>query len=134
VSNEGYLLEYYFGSSVAVEKLQREGGGAVQRRRLELPTSCICEAGGALRWQLELPTSWHKGGGAVRLEGEANLPERSQVCLFTSFKCLLTMTDLMSQKIATCNIDGVNLTKEFSNLASNIRCKLKCIHNRINNI
>jgi hypothetical protein len=34
----------------------REGGGAVRRR------------------QLELPTSWREGGGAVRLKGEIDLP------------------------------------------------------------
>jgi hypothetical protein len=47
--------------------------GAVQRR-LELPTSYICEVGGAVRRRLELPTSWREGGGAVVLEGEENLP------------------------------------------------------------
>jgi hypothetical protein len=50
-----------------------EGRGVVRRRRLELPTSCIREGGGAVRW-LELPTSWPRGGGAMRLEREANLP------------------------------------------------------------
>jgi hypothetical protein len=37
----------------------------------------------------------------------------------------------VTKNSATCIIDGVNLKK--SKLASNIRCKLKCIHNRIKN-
>jgi hypothetical protein len=74
---------------------RREGGGAV-RWQLELPTSCIHEVGGAVRWWLKLPTSWREGGGAVRLEGEENLPYRSRVCLFTSFECLLTMAALIN--------------------------------------
>jgi hypothetical protein len=42
------------------------------------------------------------------------------------------MTELMSQKTAICIIDDVNIIKEFSKLASDIRCKLKYIYNRIN--
>jgi hypothetical protein len=49
-------------------------GGAMVRRRLELPTSYIREGGGVVRWRLELPTSWREGGGATRLERETNLP------------------------------------------------------------
>jgi hypothetical protein len=48
--------------------------------------------------RLELPTSWREGGGAVRLEGEANLPYQSQICLFMSSKYLLTMADLILRK------------------------------------
>jgi hypothetical protein len=44
----------------------------VQWWRLELPTSWH-EGGGAVQRRLELPTSWHEGGGAVWHEGEANL-------------------------------------------------------------
>jgi hypothetical protein len=66
------------------------------RRRLELSTSCIREGAGVVRWWLELPTSWHEGGGAVRLEGEVNLPYRSRVYLFTSSECLLTMAALIN--------------------------------------
>jgi hypothetical protein len=44
------------------------------RQWLELPTSYIHEGGGAVSQRLELPTSWCEGGGAVRLEGEVNLP------------------------------------------------------------
>jgi hypothetical protein len=49
------------------------------------------------RW-LELRTSWHEGGGAVRLEGEANLSYQSQACLFTTSECLLTMVALINVK------------------------------------
>jgi hypothetical protein len=62
---------------------------------------------------------------------EEEPPSTSPPSLCSS-ECLLTMDDLMSQKTATCIINGVNLTKEFSKLVSNIRCKLKYIHNRIN--
>jgi hypothetical protein len=48
-----------------------EGGGAV-RRQLELPTSYMREEGGAVQRRLELPTSWREGG-VVRLKGKANL-------------------------------------------------------------
>jgi hypothetical protein len=74
-----------------------EGGGAV-RWRLELPTCCIREGGGAVWRQLELSTLWREGGGALLLEGEANLPYWSRACLFTSSECLLTIADLMLKK------------------------------------
>jgi hypothetical protein len=51
-----------------------EGGGAVRRWRLELPTSCICKGGGAVWRRLELPISWWEGFRAMWLKGEANLP------------------------------------------------------------
>jgi hypothetical protein len=73
------------------------------QRQLELPTSSICEGGGAMWQWLELPTSWSEGGEAVWLEGEANLPYRFQACLFASSECLLTMTALINvEKTATC--------------------------------
>jgi hypothetical protein len=63
---------------------------------LELPTSYIREGGGAVQRRLELSTSWCEGGGAVRLEGEMNLPYRSRACLFTSSEYLLTMDVLIN--------------------------------------
>jgi hypothetical protein len=111
-----------------------EGGGAVRLQLgLELPTSCIRDGGGAVRRQLELPTSWREGGVAVRLEGEVNLPLRSQACLFTSSECLLSMTGLISQKIAQHASLMMSISQKKSKLDSNIKCKLKSIHNRINN-
>jgi hypothetical protein len=48
----------------------RGGGGTSHISTLE-----SSKGGGAVWWLLEPPTSWrHERGGAVRLEGEANLP------------------------------------------------------------
>jgi hypothetical protein len=43
-------------------------------------------------------TSWHEGGGAMQLEGEANLPWRSWAYLFAISECLLIMANLMLKK------------------------------------
>jgi hypothetical protein len=80
-----------------------------------------------VRWRLELL----RRSGAARRRSKppvvvSGLPLRE-------LRMLVSMAELISQKTATCIIDGVNLTKGFSKLASNIRCKLKCIHNRMNN-
>jgi hypothetical protein len=56
-----------------------------------------------VRRRLKLPTSGHKGGGAMQLEGKVNLLYRSRACLFVSSKYLLNMDVLINvEKTATC--------------------------------
>jgi hypothetical protein len=56
----------------------RGGGGGARRVRgggAGTHISTESEEGGGAVWRrLKLPTSWREGGGAVPLEGEANLP------------------------------------------------------------
>jgi hypothetical protein len=42
---------------ISTESSESEEGGGAVRWRLEVPTSYIHEGGGAVRWRLELPTS-----------------------------------------------------------------------------
>jgi hypothetical protein len=72
-------------------------GGAGTHISTELSKSE--EGSGVVRRRLELHTSWRDGTGTVRLEGEANLPQRSQAYLFVSSECLLTILDLMLKYI-----------------------------------
>jgi hypothetical protein len=51
--------------------VRRVGGGA--STHISTESSESEEGGGAVRWRLDLPTSWREGGGVVQLKGEANL-------------------------------------------------------------
>jgi hypothetical protein len=54
--------------------IKHVGGGGGAGTHIYTKSSESEEGGGAVRRWLELPTSWRRGGGVVRLEGEANHP------------------------------------------------------------
>jgi hypothetical protein len=62
-------------SDEASSRRVRGGGGTSHTSTMESSDEASSREGVGAVWQrLELPTSWREGGGAVQLEGEANLP------------------------------------------------------------
>jgi hypothetical protein len=74
-------VQYEFTSLRWGHSQMHVGGGGGDARHvgggtgthISIESSESEEGGGAVRRWLELPTSWHERGGAMRLDGEANL-------------------------------------------------------------